>query len=63
MFYWQGMKLSVESYVRQCDVCQQAKHESCEYVGLLQPLPVPSQSWTDISMDLMKASLIQVVIL
>jgi hypothetical protein len=51
IFYWQGMKLSVESYVKQCSICQQAKHELCKYLGLLQSLHVPSQSWTDISMD------------
>jgi hypothetical protein len=32
-------------------VCQQDKHELCKYPGLLQPLLIPSQSWTNISMD------------
>jgi hypothetical protein len=51
MFYWQGMKQDVDSYVKQCAVCQQAKHELCKYPGLLSPLPVPQSSWTAISMD------------
>jgi hypothetical protein len=51
VFYWPGMKQEVESYVRQCRVCQQAKPELCKYPGLLDPLPIPQQSWADISMD------------
>jgi hypothetical protein len=51
MFHWQGMKPSVESFVKQCGVCQHAKHELCKYPGLLQPLPVPQHSWSDISMN------------
>jgi hypothetical protein len=38
MFYWQGMKQDVDSYVKQCAVCQQAKHELCKYTGLLSLL-------------------------
>jgi hypothetical protein len=51
MFIRQGMKHVVESFVKQCGVCQQAKHELCKYPGLLQPLPVPQHSWSDISME------------
>jgi hypothetical protein len=48
---WQGIKQDVNSFVKQCCVCQQDKHELCNYLGLLQPLPIPQQSWSDISMD------------
>jgi hypothetical protein len=41
IFHWACMKQAVESYVKQCSICQQAKHELCKYLGLLQPLPVP----------------------
>ena len=51
LFYWTGMKTDVESFIKQCQVCQQAKHEHCKYPGLLQPLPVPQSSWVDVSMD------------
>jgi hypothetical protein len=51
LFYWQGMKKDVDSFVKQCLVCQKAKHELCKYPGLLQPLPIPQHSWLDISMD------------
>jgi hypothetical protein len=45
------MKAEVESFVKQCEVCQKVKHELCKYLGLLQPLPIPNHSWTDISME------------
>jgi hypothetical protein len=51
MFHWQEMRQDVESFVKHCQVCQQAKQELCKYPGLLHPLPIPVQSWTDISMD------------
>lgn len=41
LFYWTGLKTDVEQFVRQCNICQQAKHENCKYPGLLQPLPIP----------------------
>lgn len=28
-----------------------AKHENCKIPGLLQPLPIPSSAWQDISLD------------
>jgi hypothetical protein len=45
------MKQHVDSFEKHCNVCKQAKHELCMYPRLLQPLPIPQQSWTDISMD------------
>jgi hypothetical protein len=48
------MKGDVQSFVKQCLVCQQAKHELCKYPGLLHPLPIPQHSWSDISMDFIK---------
>lgn len=51
LFYWPGQKTDVELFVKQCQICQQAKHEHCKYPGLLQPLPIPQHSWQDLSMD------------
>jgi hypothetical protein len=51
LFSWQGMKAAVTDYVRQCGVCQQAKHLNTHPGGLLQPLPVPEGAWRDITMD------------
>ena len=42
-FYWQGMKTSIQTFVRQCIVCQKHKTEHLHPAGLLQLLPVPLQ--------------------
>lgn len=50
-FAWRGLKQAVEEFVRQCEVCQHAKHEHIKMLGLLQPLPVPTEPWHDLTMD------------
>ena len=50
-FYWPGMKKDLRQYIKECDVCQQVKHENCKPAGLLQPLPIPSKPWLAVSMD------------
>ena len=37
--------------VKTCLICQRSKSENVPYPGLLQPLPIPMQPWSDISMD------------
>lgn len=51
LFVWTGLKSAVEDFVRQCQICQQAKHEHVKPAGKLQPLPVPLKPWQDITMD------------
>lgn len=34
-----------------CDICQRCKPDLAASPGLLQPLPIPSRIWDDISMD------------
>jgi transposase InsO family protein len=51
LFAWKHMKTDIKTYVSQCQTCQQAKPDRTGYVGLLQPLPVPSSAWQSISMD------------
>ena len=41
----------MENFVKQCMVCQQAKHDHTHPAGLLQPLPIPEGAWQDISLD------------
>jgi hypothetical protein len=50
-FAWKGLKQDVDNFVRQCRICQQAKHNQQYPAGLLQPLPVPRGPWQGISMD------------
>jgi hypothetical protein len=45
------MKGAVEEFVKQCTICQQAKHENCKIPGLLQPLESPTAPWQSVSMD------------
>lgn len=51
MFSWRGLKTDVENFVKQCAVCQHAKHERVHPPGLLQQLPIPAGAWQDITMD------------
>ncbi|KAL2232627.1 UNVERIFIED_CONTAM: Transposon Ty3-G Gag-Pol polyprotein [Sesamum indicum] len=51
LFYWPTMRGDIETWVKECEVCQRAKHENLPYPGLLQPLPIPNQAWSCISMD------------
>ncbi|KAK1607032.1 hypothetical protein QYE76_030705 [Lolium multiflorum] len=51
LFAWHGLKQAVTDFVRQCDVCQHAKHSNQHPQGLLQPLPAPAGAWQDITVD------------
>ncbi|GJW91986.1 ty3-gypsy retrotransposon protein [Tanacetum coccineum] len=51
LFYWKGMRKSIEDFICKCLVCQQTKYSMQAPAGLLQPLPTPSRVWEDVSMD------------
>ncbi|KAJ9528812.1 hypothetical protein QJQ45_000053 [Haematococcus lacustris] len=50
-FYWPQMHKTVQEYVRTCDKCQRNKATNQLPPGLLQPLPIPSRNWQQVSMD------------
>jgi hypothetical protein len=45
------MKREIAKYVSECDTCQRVKANHLKVSGTLQPLPIPSWKWEDISMD------------
>ena len=49
-FSWPGMQQHIHSFVRECQICQQAKDHALP-ADLLQPLQIPNHNWDDISMD------------
>jgi hypothetical protein len=51
LFAWPKMKEDIKKYVSQCSICQQAKNEHVRIPGLLNPLPVPTEAWSTISLD------------
>jgi hypothetical protein len=50
-FWWSNMKVDIAKYVSECDTCQRIKASHLKPSGTLQPLPIPSWKWDDISMD------------
>ena len=50
-YYWPNMRKAVRRYVRNCHGCQRTKASRDRKNGLLTPLAIPLQRWTDISMD------------
>ncbi|CAM8882488.1 unnamed protein product [Rhodiola kirilowii] len=50
-FYWPDMKGDVATFVVNYDVCQRNKYQALALGGLLQPLDLPNQVWSGISMD------------
>jgi hypothetical protein len=45
------MRKSVKDFVQSCDICSRSKTPCHQPYGLLQPLPIPQQPWSSISMD------------
>jgi hypothetical protein len=45
------MRKDLKKFIREYEICQQNKYENTSPAVLLQPLPIPTQIWSDISMD------------
>jgi len=54
-FFVEHDRRVVTDFVRSCATCQRNKTETLHPAGLLQPLPVPSRVWADISIDFIEA--------
>ena len=52
-FFWKGLKNDIQKYVVECDTCQRHKFETVAPLGLLQPLHIPTQKWSEVSMTFM----------
>ena len=50
-YTWPNMSADVREYVRSCDQCQRNKPAGGKTRGLLQPLPVPTDPWEEVSLD------------
>jgi hypothetical protein len=50
-FWWTRMKREIAKYVSECDICQRVKASHLKTAGILQPIPIPSWKWEDISID------------
>jgi transposase InsO family protein len=50
-YQFSGMKDKVASYIKKCADCQKNKHSTHAPYGEMQPMELPSEPWSDISMD------------
>jgi hypothetical protein len=51
LYWWTTMKREVAKYVFECNTCQRIKASHLKVAGTIQPLPIPSWKWEDLSMD------------
>jgi transposase InsO family protein len=50
-YQFRNMKDKITSYVKKCADCQRNKHSTHAPYGEMQPMELPTEPWTDISMD------------
>lgn len=53
-FAWPKIKETIQQFVASCTIYQQAKSEKVRTPGMLQLLPVPTEAWKVICMDLIE---------
>ena len=50
-YYWPKMKDIVHRYIRNCHTCRRAQAPRDQYNGISKTLPIPTRSWTDVTLD------------
>ena len=50
-FYWPNMDANIKCWIQECPACQRNKSSHDKPAVLLQPLPIPTRRWSDVSMD------------
>jgi hypothetical protein len=50
-YWWTKMKIEIARYMAKCDTCRRVKAIHMKATGPLQPLPIPTWKWENISMD------------
>jgi hypothetical protein len=50
-FWRSNMKVDIDKYVAECDICHWMKASQLNSAGVLQPFSIPMWKWDDISMD------------
>ena len=51
VYWWNGMKKDIASFVAKCRNCQQVKVEHQRPGGSLQDIPIPTWKWEEVNMD------------
>lgn len=51
LYWWPGITADATQYVKSCLLCQRNKASTQKPGGLLQPLPVPNDTWSEVTMD------------
>ena len=50
-YFWPGLATDVRRYVANCRTCRATKPSHTAYHGLLNPMPLPFEPWTEIAVD------------
>lgn len=51
LFFWPNMRTKVQDFVEKCVICQEIKFSTKASGDLLQPLPMPTKVWDDLTVD------------
>ena len=51
VYYWPTIFQDIKKYTSTCDICQKTKPRCHAPIGMLQPIPIPSQPFEVVTMD------------